>query len=291
MSSGKERLYWIRRVFFYYIFYAVIGMQLDFVLFSFFGVSYPPAVGIFVALFGFPVTMTVISMAIEARFKRHRICKVDWRIWGIIGPVLFALWGLGYFLTGHMADPSRAMVLDHVFDRFIPFDHYWVFFYLSVYPMFLLPYFHVKRGRSLITLTLSYFIMLTISYSVFLALPVVMYTRPDIPTTDFSSWCVNIVYGQDPLWNCLPSTHCGVAMISAIAMFRDNRKFGTWAIISTLLIGASTLFTKQHYIVDMLAGYVLAMFTYWLVYRIVEPKMPKKIHVPGTAYADDVDIS
>lgn len=291
MNHHNRGLYWVRRALFYYALYAVIGMQLGFVLFKFLGVKYGPDLGLFLALFGFPIAMVIISLAIESRLNRRPECSVDWKIWGIIGPIMFGLWGLSYFVIGYLADPSRARILSSTFDRFIPFDHYWIFFYLSVYPLFLIPYFYVKRGRSLITLTLGYFIMLAISYTIFLALPVVMYVRPHIRTTDFSTWCVNAVYGQDPLWNCLPSTHCGVAMMSAIAIFRYNRKFGIWAIISALLVGVATLFTKQHYIVDVIAGYTLTLITYWTVYRIVEPKMPKTLPIPSALHMDDVDIS
>lgn len=291
MNHYPKNLYWVRRALFYYILYDIIGLQLDFILFRFFGVRYDPNLGIFLAPFGFPITMAAISMAIEFKTNKDPECLVDWKIWGLIAPIMFVLWAIGYMMIGHLADHSMARVLNSTFDRFIPFDHYWVFFYLSVYPLFLLPYFYVKSGRGLITLTFGYFIMLTISYTIFVVMPVVMYTRPVLQTTDFSSWCMNAVYGQDPLWNCMPSTHCGVAILSAVALFRDNRKFGIWAILTALIIGASTLFTKQHYIVDMLAGYTLGLLVYWTVYRIIEPKIPKKIPMPKSLHVDDVDIS
>ncbi len=291
MGASRNTLYWVRRALFYHIFYIIIFLQFNFLIFDVFGISYGKNLGIILSPGAVPLMLTIISLWIERNTNKSAECRVDWRIWGVIGPVMFGLWALGYFLSGHLTDPARARVLSNTFDRFIPFDYNWVFLYLSVYPMFILPYFFIKRGRALITLTLSYLIMLIISYTIFLVIPVAMYHRPALQSTNLASWSMNMVYGQDPLWNCMPSTHCGVAILSAVAMYRDNHKFGIWTILTALMIGVSTLYTKQHYVVDVLAGYTLGLITYWSVYRIMEPRMPQKIPVPKALHIDDVDIS
>jgi len=284
-------LYWIRRALFYYILYVIAGTQVIFIL-SLLDVKFTVVQG-FVLLPGvFPVTLAALSIWLERRKGTPVKCRVDCKIWGILAPVMFGLWAIGYFLVGEIVDPARIRVFNSTFDMVFPFDYRWVFLYISVYPMFLLPYFYVRRSRSLITLTAGYFIMLVISYTIFVILPVAFAHRPVLEdSSDSATWAMNAVYGQDPAWNCLPSTHCGVAVLSAIAVFRDNKKLGTWVMLTALLIGISTLFTKQHYLIDVIAGYTLGGIVYWTLYRIVEPKMPKTIPMPKGSNLKDVDIS
>jgi len=77
-----------------------------------------------------------------------------------------------------------------------------------------------------------------------------------------------MVQGSDPPWNCLPSTHCAVAMLAALAILESDRRLGVWAVATAVGIGVSTMYTKQHYLVDVLAGFTLAGLTWWALWWI-----------------------
>ncbi|HEY9593907.1 MAG TPA: phosphatase PAP2 family protein, partial [Spirochaetia bacterium] len=73
-------------------------------------------------------------------------------------------------------------------------------------------------------------------------------------------------YASDPSFNCFPSLHAAVATICFYAWYRYARVRPSWLTraiaIFMLVVGIgvvlSTLFVKQHYVADELAGIALA---------------------------------
>jgi len=55
--------------------------------------------------------------------------------------------------------------------------------------------------------------------------------------------------------------------VSALTSYRVHRGVGLAALLWATLIGASTLFTKQHYVVDVIAGALMAFAAYALFLR------------------------
>jgi len=271
----------VRRILFYYIFYIILEVQIVFFLIKIFHMDFSPDLMVILIPAVIPISLTVVSIIIELLNKKIPLTSPSWVLWAVIAPILFGLWAGGYFLLGWLTDPARAALLPPEvarFDPFIPFDPDFVFLYLAVYPLFLLPFFYCKSNSTLARLAIGYFAMLTVSYVIFAIWPV-QFPRPPEASgqTYFANWALNIVYGQDPPWNCLPSTHCAVAMLSALSIAETNRKMGTWAVLTALSIALSTVYTKQHYIVDALSGITIAVSTYFLMQWMWRSpqKMPK----------------
>ena len=92
------------------------------------------------------------------------------------------------------------------------------------------------------------------------------YPRPDYPITD--NFLVNLVMSAiqaaDTPNNCFPSLHVALSAVGAISLRNFSPKvrvlFWTWA----LLIFVSTLTTKQHYVLDVVAGISVALFVAFL---------------------------
>ena len=82
------------------------------------------------------------------------------------------------------------------------------------------------------------------------------------------------VFANDTSFNCFPSLHAAVSTICFFAWFRYAKikpgKTTKTAAIAALIIVVgvilSTLFIKQHYIADEIAGVVLALLTGKLVF-------------------------
>jgi membrane-associated phospholipid phosphatase len=55
--------------------------------------------------------------------------------------------------------------------------------------------------------------------------------------------------------------------VSALTCYRVHRRLGIAAMICASLVGLSTLFTKQHYIIDVIGGVLLACAAYALFLR------------------------
>jgi membrane-associated phospholipid phosphatase len=64
--------------------------------------------------------------------------------------------------------------------------------------------------------------------------------------------------------SCFPSLHVGAVFLASFIFLNESRKkfiiFLAWA----ALISISTLTTKQHYAVDVIAGFLLAFGMHWI---------------------------
>lgn len=126
---------------------------------------------------------------------------------------------------------------------------------------------------------LQFFICLvltiSVSYSIYLVFPTYI-VRPEIETRDFLSQVVAFIYGNDMPHNALPSGHTYLTLI--ITIFWVNwypRQRLVWMIIAVLVI-LSTLFTKQHAILDLVAASVLV----WICYLLSGYLLPKVLRDP-----------
>ena len=74
-------------------------------------------------------------------------------------------------------------------------------------------------------------------------------------------------------WNLLPSFHCALALGGALGTFRRKDSPLWWriiALVSVILIVLSTLFTKQHYFLDVITGLALAIITFYTM-KLIDP--------------------
>ncbi|GGG05834.1 phosphatase PAP2 family protein [Paenibacillus abyssi] len=92
--------------------------------------------------------------------------------------------------------------------------------------------------------------------------------RPVIETTDITSTLVNFIYQSDAPLNCFPSIHCLTSYLLFITVKRDLNLAAPlrilWIVLLWLII-ASTVFIKQHSLLDVIGGIVLAEVTYRII--------------------------
>lgn len=133
--------------------------------------------------------------------------------------------------------------------------------------LILLPLF-VVRQEELIRRTLwTYLAVWLTAYVCFVLFPTVAPRPASVVGSGFAVWGLRFLYGADPPFNCFPSLHVAHSCVSAMACSRVNRGLGVAAGIGAALVGVSTLFTKQHYVVDVVAGAGLAALGYLLLLR------------------------
>lgn len=160
------------------------------------------------------------------------------------------------------ARPSFAL------DQSIPLQPSWVFVYGSLYLfLILLPAF-VVRDDELIRRTLfAYLSVWTTAYLCFLVYPTVAPRPESVGGDSLAAWGLRTLYASDPPYNCFPSLHVAHSFVSAFAVRRVHRRLGSLAVVCATLVGISTLFTKQHYVADVVTGAALAWVAYTLFAR------------------------
>jgi membrane-associated phospholipid phosphatase len=73
-------------------------------------------------------------------------------------------------------------------------------------------------------------------------------------------------------YNCFPSLHVAYAFVSALTCSRVHPGVGAAAALWAALIGVSTVYTKQHYVADVIAGALEA----YAAYLLFLPRYPRE---------------
>lgn len=170
-----------------------------------------------------------------------------------------------------IAGRARAGVV-HVpavaLDRLLPLAPTWALVYGALYAfLIVLPVFVIQQPELIRRTVWAYLTVWIVAYICFLVYPTVA-SRPDTVTGEgFAVWGLRFLYEADPPYNCFPSLHVAHSFVSALACYRVHRTLGFVALASASLVGISTLFTKQHYVADVIAGIVLALIAYAVFLR------------------------
>ena len=111
--------------------------------------------------------------------------------------------------------------------------------------------------------------------------------RPVVPGDDVFARMLRGVYANDEAYNCFPSLHVGSAVIIAIHWLRLHRKAGAYVAAWCVLIIISTVFVRQHYLADVLAGLLLAGAACWAAPRLLARVIrPAQAQAPAPAPAE-----
>jgi membrane-associated phospholipid phosphatase len=147
-----------------------------------------------------------------------------------------------------------------VLDRAMALAPPWIFVYASLYMCaFLLPLL-VVRGRTLLRQALTaYLFVMLVSYAGFVLYPTIAPRSESIPVRTFADWLLQLFYDLDQPYGCFPSLHVAYSFVGAFACWRMDRSIGLAACAWAGLIAVSTIYTKQHYAVDALAGAALGL--------------------------------
>lgn len=161
-------------------------------------------------------------------------------------------------------------------DMLIPFRPQWVWVYSGLYyPVIFFLVFSVNSFRQFIYTVFSFIILLLFQVSFFYFLPV---KTPDDwrnfnEYKSLSTRMLKFVQNHDGKENAFPSMHVSVATLVAFHLENNfQNEYGEYANLFFLfpfLILLSCLFTKQHYVIDTIAGFFLGWFCFFL-FNLVE---------------------
>lgn len=157
-------------------------------------------------------------------------------------------------------------------DRLIPLQPAWALVYGSLYLyVILLPVFVVRQDEQIRRTVLAYLTIWLTAYVCFLVYPTMASRPASVDGDGFLVWGLRTLYSSDPPYNCFPSLHVAHSFVSALTCRRVHRGVGIVATVCASLVAISTLFTKQHYILDVIAGIALA-FAAWLLFLRTDPR-------------------
>lgn len=197
--------------------------------------------------------------------------------------LLYALIYMPWFCWLEKTVTTNYYVIHSVFDDYIPFCEYFIIPYLLWFPYIacVLAYFFFTDKNGFYKATKLLFTGMTIFLIVSTIFPNGLNLRP--VTFEHDNMFIDLVrtlYRTDTPTNVLPSLHVynslGVSIaIASSEKLRQYKWVQRGSLILTGLIVLSTMFLKQHSIIDVVAGFVMAYFMYRLVYETKTEKSPK----------------
>lgn len=185
------------------------------------------------------------------------------------GLLLIPLVGLIYIHLNQDNGTAYSLMTD--LDRQIPFIQGFVVPYLSWYLFLAVGFLYLAyQDRSNYFQTLVEFVIgLLLCYSVY-AIYQTTVPRPDIEGSDWLLRTVQWVYRSDEPFNCFPSTHVLTAYLMMRAYIRSKRIAKPYTILvasMAVLIIVSTLFVKQHVLMDIVGAVLVAEGVVYVVER------------------------
>lgn len=168
-----------------------------------------------------------------------------------------------YLFIAALARERTPHMPELVVDRVLPLQPIWALVYGALYLfLILLPVFVVHQQEQIRRTVLAYLTVWIAAYVCFLVYPTIAPRPAEVVGEGFAVWGLRFLYSSDPPYNCFPSLHVAHSFVSALTCHRVHRGVGTAAALCAVLIGVSTLYTKQHYVLDVIAG----MFLAWVAY-------------------------
>ena len=230
-----------------------------------------------------------LQIAVERVFFKNRSNRKSVYVTFVIGNVVlllvlfyFFLNNVAYDWTGQLYPAGSGFRLDTNLEAIIPFIPEMVIFYIYLfYPLVILTmlYFAFIEYRRGYALGWSLVAINAIAILIYVVFPVsTFWYRQDMLAHPMVAnvWADQVynVFANDTSFNCFPSLHAAVSTICFFAWFRyskikPSKTTKSLAIVALVIASGavlSTLFIKQHYIADEIAGIALALIVGKIVF-------------------------
>ena len=192
-------------------------------------------------------------------------------------PVLYAPFYIITFIWLENRPVSHIHIIEMEIDKYIPFCEY-----------FIIPYYMWFAYIALAVITFAFLperkdyyrlcLMLGAGMTIFLFISYIwpngLMLRPEVlPRDNFCTDLVRLLQTSDTSTNVFPSIHCYNSMVANAAIWKNatlSKKKGIrWSsLILCILVLMSTLFLKQHSMMDLLAALIMFVAFYIPLYEI-----------------------
>lgn len=186
-----------------------------------------------------------------------------------------------FFITERVVPTTGYWVSYLPLDDSIPFCEFFVIFYVMWYPLLLGTAAWLLIHDDDTCWLYGWFIIIGFTASLLFCLlfPNGQDLRPAVfDDPNIFSRLVQMLYTADTNTNVLPSMHVIGAMGACFGIFRSKttpRRMRIAVLVLTILINASTVFIKQHSILDVFVGAAVSAGLYFLVFVLPDRRFHK----------------
>ena len=164
---------------------------------------------------------------------------------------------------------SGGLVPQTQWDQLIPLVPAFIIPYVLYFPLLVVPFWMAYKQDSnedLFAVATTFFVAATICNLIFVLFPTTI-NRPPIPDESVFAEAVRLLHAYDGSTAMLPSGHVTYSLLANLVTWHFNKILAYVLLPITLLIMSATVLIKQHYILDIFAGIVVAVGVYWFVFR------------------------
>ena len=203
----------------------------------------------------------------EGRLRKRRFAAV------LAG--IYALFVATYLPINAFSLGRAAHTLFLPGEERLPFLPIFEYLYVLTYFMPALLIVTVRDYASFQRLVRAYGLTLLTAYTTYLLFPV-YFERPHLEVSSVHTWLLSLEYLDKP-YNHFPSLHVALSWLAVHASAVSRRSRVGLGVLA-VGISVSTVFVKQHYIVDVLFGFALA----WVAWRAraFPPAMNCRLRLP-----------
>ncbi len=153
-------------------------------------------------------------------------------------------------------------------DRAIPFIPAWAFVYLGCFLFWAVNYILMthRKKEEWFQFAAGDYLSRMICGVFFVLLPTTN-IRPKVLGNSLSEELIRFIYRMDAPTNLFPSIHCLVSWLCFVGIRGRKdvpKQYQIFSCLFAIAVFASTLFTKQHYIIDVITGAILAEICYYI---------------------------
>jgi len=169
-----------------------------------------------------------------------------------------------YVVPMHVRIVQPMQLVPTAIDRAVPFLEWTIWIYISYFVFLLVPFVVCRDENRVSGALYALALNSVLAGAVFLAWPTqVAVQQPSGGGLTGFLW--QALLTVDRPVNCVPSLHVANACVCAFVLQREETAWRYGAPVWLALIMLSTLTTKQHFFIDIVAGALLAAFSVWCV--------------------------
>ena len=213
-------------------------------------------------------------------YRQFRLSRLNTPEFSHVKLLLFwPAFGLAFLFAERFYPVAHYYAMHCALDDLIPFNEWFLIPYLFwfVYLIGALAYtffFDVPNFRKMMWFVIFNY---SVTLAIYLLFPTCQLLRPAVfPRDNVLTRFIARFYVFDTNTNVCPSLHV-VGSLSVLFAAWNSRHFSTlpWKIvfgIAAFLISISTIFLRQHSVLDLLAALPICFIAYYIVYRAPEKK-------------------
>jgi membrane-associated phospholipid phosphatase len=188
----------------------------------------------------------------------------------ILALTLLGWLAIYFFVNRLQVEPNRRIDLGITLDHQIPYVPVFALVYFSTYVFVVQPFFIFSNVRQFYWMLISFASISVISSLIHATVPSKIERVEQVTVGGLSGWMLGLFQKTCKPYGNFPSMHVGLSVPVVAADFMvGGPVIGSIMLIWAVLIAISTLYTKQHYILDVLAGFmgglVISALTFWLM--------------------------